>query len=144
MSARLKCPHCQAPYAFPPEYDGKAVRCKSCDKPFRVRLPAADPPPPVPVPVAPIQAATEAPPPAPHPDHIGPTPDAAFRCDAIVPDKDFVLDDLPVVEPGRLIGADQPDPNDLLPPSEAIRLADSVAPVRDAGLIDLVETDQRI
>jgi hypothetical protein len=62
------------------------------------------------------------------PDHFGLTPEPVSTSEAIVPDKDFLLDDLSAVEPRGTANQSRVDPGDLLPPSEAIRLVDSVAP----------------
>ncbi len=46
MSNRVTCPHCNVNYRLSPEYDGKAVRCTTCQQTFRVPVhPISEPAP---------------------------------------------------------------------------------------------------
>jgi hypothetical protein len=41
MPAIVACPNCKKKYNLPEKFLGKAIKCKSCDKAFKTRVPAA-------------------------------------------------------------------------------------------------------
>lgn len=129
MSGTFACPHCGAQYPIKPVLVGRAVRCTTCKKPFRLREDGvADKVEDQPVaPTKPATAAVTKPPPAPAPAPAAPTRPATEAVarrpaadDVEVITKRPAVDDVEVIPkktPTPVPDAPDPDPAKRPPPA---------------------------